>query len=75
MIKENAHRQVREEAISGFREFLRWQMSILRNPPVGRIVEDLCDKINSSSDADLQRCVSVLQALCAVLTICGEKAS
>jgi len=73
MIKENAHRQVREEAISGFREFLRWQMSILRNPPVGRIVEDLCDKINSSSDADLQRCVSVLQALCAVLTICGEK--
>jgi len=74
MIKENAHRQVREEAISGFREFLRWQVSILRNPPVDRIVEDLCDKINTSSEKDgIQRTVSVLQALCAALKICGHK--
>eukprot|EP00492_Amphilonche_elongata_P005652 TRINITY_DN896_c0_g1_i1.p1 TRINITY_DN896_c0_g1~~TRINITY_DN896_c0_g1_i1.p1 ORF type:complete len:196 (+),score=29.48 TRINITY_DN896_c0_g1_i1:146-733(+) len=73
MIKENAHRQVREEAISGFREFLRWQVAAVRNPPVDRIVDDLCDKIKISSDKDVQRCVSVLQALCAVLKICGHK--
>merc|ERR1719499_1617122 len=73
MIKENAHRSVREEAISGFREFLRWQVRILKNPPVDRIVDDLCDKIGSSNENDVQRCVSVLQSLCAVLKISGEK--